>query len=125
MKRLLLVMGIVGCGETVDASKLVEIDGLTYEGGSEAPFTGVAISKYDSGQKKYEATYKDGKREGLQTFWHENGQKASEATIKDGEKGGLQTFWHKNGKKSSEVTYKDGKKVSETKWDKEGNEIKK
>ena len=104
MKRLLgllLVIGMVGCGQTVDASKLVVIDGLTYEGGSEAPFTGVAISKYDSGQKKSEGTYKDGKREGLFTSWHENGQKS----------------W--------EGTYKDGELVSETKWDKEGNEIQK
>ena len=81
MKRLLgllLVMGMVGCGEvkTVDASKLVRRDGLMYEGDSETPFTGVVVAK------------------------HENGQKASE------------------------TTFKDGKKVSETKWDKEGNEIK-
>ena len=80
MKRLLgllLVMGMVGCGETVDASKLVEIDGLTYEGGSEAPFTGVAISKYDSGQKKYEATYKDGKKVS-ETRWDEEGNEIKE-----------------------------------------------
>ena len=31
---------------------------------------------------------------------------------------------HANGQKELEATYKDGKKVSETKWDKEGNEIK-
>ena len=32
---------------------------------------------------------------------------------------------HENGQKSAEGTFKDGKLVSETKWDKEGNEIKK
>jgi len=37
---------------------------------------------------------------------------------------GLFTAWHENGQKKSETTFKDGKKVSETKWDKEGNEIK-
>ena len=47
-----------------------------YEGDSETPFTGFFVSKHDNGQKKYEATYKD------------------------------------------------GTKVSETKWDKEGNELK-
>ena len=102
MKRLLLVMGMVGCGEeikTVDASKLVDRgDGLRYVGDSE--FTGVAVSKYENGQKKWEGTYKDGKREGLLTSWHTNGQKRREGT------------------------WKDGKKVSETKWDEEGNEIK-
>ena len=48
-----------------------------------------------------------------------------EATFKDGEFEGLRTEWHENGQKASELTYKDGKRVSLTKWDKEGNEIKK
>ena len=106
MKRLLgllLVMGMVGCGEvkTVDVSKTVERGGLRYEINSETPFTGiVVVSKYENGKKAEETTYKDGKREGLATAWHENGQKAKEGTFKDGEL------------------------VSETKWDKEGNEIK-
>ena len=103
MKRLLgllLVMGLVGCGKTVDFSKLVERDGLMYEGDSETPFTGVVVRKYENGQKKSQATYKDGKPVGLSTKWYEDGQKTYEGT------------------------FKDGKKVSETKWDKEGNEIK-
>ena len=105
MKRLLgllLVMGMVGCGggKTVDAPKWVVRDGLVYEGDSETPFTGIKVVKHKNGQKAVEATYKDGKREGLSTLWHENGQKKSEAT------------------------FKDDKLVSETKWDEEGNEIK-
>ena len=74
MKRLLgllLVMGMVGCGggddaptpndsqakvdeppvQTVDASKLVKRGGLFYEGDSETPFTGVAVTKHENGQK--------------------------------------------------------------------------
>ena len=132
MKRLLgllLVMGIVGCGggdeappagetalpatpenaqakvdeppvQTVAVIKLVERDGLRYEGNSETSFTGVAVAKSVNGLKYLEETYKDGKPDGLWTKWN----------------------W--KGKKSQEVTYKDGKKVSETKWDEEGNEIK-
>ena len=148
MKRLLgllLVMGMVGCGTTVDSSKLVRRGGLTYEGDGETPFTGVARSKYENWQKMREVTYKDGKQEGLETTWHENGQKMSEVTYKDGKLEGLETSWHANGQKQSEMTYKDGKeeglltawhangqkaieatykdgkKVSATKWDKEGN----
>ncbi len=103
MKRLLgllLVMGMVGCGGTVDFSKLVERDGLMYEGDSETPFTGVMVAK------------------------HENGQKSLEGTVKDGKLEGLATSWHENGKKKAEATFMDGKVVSETKWDEEGNEIK-
>ena len=126
---LLLVMGMAGCGggdeappageaalpatpnkpqakadeppvQTVDFSKLIERDGLMYEGDSETPFTGVVVAKYVNGQKSSEGTYKDGKREGLQTVWYPHGQKWVEAT------------------------FKDGKEVSKTRWDEEGNEIK-
>ena len=80
MKRLLgllLVMGMVGCGgKTVDASKLVERDGLMYEGDSETPFTGGVVAKHENGQKESEGTYKDGKEDGPATRWYENGQKA-------------------------------------------------
>ena len=51
-------------------------------------------------------------------------QKAREATYKDGKREGLTTEWYAHGQKAGEETYKDGKLVSETKWDKEGNEIK-
>ena len=84
MKRLLgllLVMGMVGCGEkenagkrvdirdiwadeqkkqreapvqTVDISKTVERDGLLYEGDSETPFTGVVVANNRYGQKTSE-----------------------------------------------------------------------
>ena len=79
MKRLLgllLVMGMVGCGGTVDSSKLVQRDGLMYEGDSKTPFTGVTVSWWNNGQKKQEGTYKDGMREGLWTSYFEGGQKA-------------------------------------------------
>ena len=154
MKRLLgllLVIGMVGCGggKIVDRSKLVNRDGLMYEGDSETPFTGVVVAKHENGQKASETTFKDGKPEGLATIWHKNGQKRSEdafkdgkregpttmwydngqkweeANYKDGKPAGPYTSWHKNGQKQSEATFKDGKLVSETKWDEEGNEIKK
>jgi len=126
---LLLVMGMAGCGggdedppageaalpatpnkpqakvdeppvQTVDFSKLIERDGLMYEGDSETPFTGVAVDEWRRGKKWFNSPYKDGKPEGLTTVWHPNGEKASE------------------------LTYKDGKEVSKTEWDEEGNEIK-
>jgi formylglycine-generating enzyme required for sulfatase activity len=57
---------------------------------------------------KEEGTYKDGKEDGLWTYWYENGEKKSEGTYKDGELNGLWTDWYENGQKSSEATYKDG-----------------
>ena len=93
MKRLLgllLVMGMVGCGggdtspkssqaksdeppvQTVDLSRTVERGGLRYEVNSETPFTGVAVDKYENGQKKHEVTWKDGKKLSG-TYWDEEG----------------------------------------------------
>ena len=103
MKRLLgllLVMGMVGCGQTVDASKLVERDELWYEGDSETPFTGATVSKYENGQKEGEGTFKDGKAEGLQTIWHYNGKKRAEAIWKDGELVSLKN-WDEEGNESN------------------------
>ncbi len=50
MKRLLgLLLVMVGCGESVDASKLVERGGLTYVGDSKTPYTGVSVWKDENG----------------------------------------------------------------------------
>ena len=147
---LLLVMGMVGCGggdeappagetalpatpnkpqakvdelpvQTVDMSKLDEIGGVMYEGDSETPFTGIVVAKYRNGQKWFELTCKDGKREGPATWWHPNGQKRSETPYKDGRSEGLSTSWYVNGQKQSEVTYKNGKEEGlVTKWHENG-----
>ena len=173
---LLLVMGMVGCGggegdappsgddtsrstaesseaalvdrSPVEESKLVErgFPSRAYVGDSKTPFTGVAVDKYANEKKKSEATYKDGKKEGLQTewydsgqkrwevtfnkygkhdgpgtSWHENGQMMAKKTYKNGKPEGLVTEWHENGQKSSEVTYKDGKEEGlMTRWHENG-----
>ena len=64
---------------------------------------------YENGQKNKEGTYKDGKMDGLWTRWHENGQNKTETTFKDGKGNGLATSWHENGQKDSEGTFKNGK----------------
>ena len=44
----------------VDFEKLEERDGLLYLLNKEKLFTGIAVSKYDTGQKMVEETWKDG-----------------------------------------------------------------
>ena len=75
-----------GCSEkVVDADKLQDRGGLVYLPNEESPFTGKAIQRYDgSEQKKSEGNFKDGKKDGLWTRWHENGQKDIQGNIKDG-----------------------------------------
>ena len=40
-----------------------------------------------------------------------NGQKQAEVNFKDGKPDGLETYWYETGEKMSEVTYKDGRPV--------------
>ena len=75
---------------------------------------------YESGQKKEEGTFKDGKEDGLKTWWYENGQKSYEGTFKDGEQQGLHTSWYENGQKENEGILKDGeviKLIGKWNWD--------
>ena len=76
--------------------------------------TGTEKVKYEvyhyTGQKAAEGTYKDGKEDGLWTYWWKNGKKESEGTFKNGKKDGKWTDWYENGQKKEEETYKDGVK---------------
>ena len=69
---------------------------------------------HSTGRKKYEKNYKDGKPDGLWTWWHSNGKKSRVESFKDGIEHGLITIWYENGQKKYEGTYKDGKE--DGKW---------
>ena len=101
---LMLVVGFTSGQEPIDGSTLVWKDGLMYAPGSEVPYSGEMVY-YDNGQKEQEATYKDGKEDGLSSSWWENGQKKSEVTFKDGKEDGFFTYWYENGQKEYEGTY--------------------
>ena len=76
---------------------------------------------YENGQKEKEGTYKDGKKDGLWTYWNENGQKKSEVTYKNGELDGLWISWFENGQKKTEGTWKDGNFISVKGWNEDGS----
>ena len=82
------------------------------------PITGVCTDYYDweNDQKEYEGYYKDGKLNGLSTWWYENGQKEYENHYKDGKLNGLSTWWYENGQKECEVRYLDGKQNGLCTW---------
>ena len=52
---------------------------------------------------------------------YEYGQKESEGTLKDGKQDGLWTWWYKNGKKEGEQTYKDDELISSKDWNEDGS----
>ena len=120
---------------------------LYYLKASDTPYTGKTFEMYQSGQKKSETNYKDGKKNGLERLWYENGnkeyeekwkdgkeegvrtwwyqsgQKKSEENLKDGMIVGLSVQWHENGKKMEEVNYKDGKIISQELWNSKGESV--
>jgi antitoxin component YwqK of YwqJK toxin-antitoxin module len=98
----------------IDWDQLEEQDHLKYFEGK--PFTGIAVKKFENGQKNWERTFKEGKRHGLATGWYENGQKDDEATYKAGKLHGRYTEWYENGEKSEEGTYKDDQLISSKKF---------
>ena len=51
------------------------------------------------GKKEIKTHYKDGEKDGLETWWDENGQKRREIHYKDGKKDGPVTKWDENGQK--------------------------
>jgi antitoxin component YwqK of YwqJK toxin-antitoxin module len=62
---------------------------------------------HKNGQKDAEGDYKNGKEEGLWTYWYD-GQKSREATFKNGKEEGLWTAWYTNGQKNREGEVKTG-----------------
>ena len=75
---ILLWMPLQALGEernTIDFDQLTcarfRIENCERQG---VPYTGKALVYYDDGQKKWELTYKEGKRHGTWTIWYPTGQ---------------------------------------------------
>ena len=66
--------------------------------GSDTLYTGKTYELHRKGHKWIEGNYKDGKKDGLEVWWHENGKKAYEVNYKDGEEvEGSKKFWNSKG----------------------------
>ena len=152
MKKILLIVLFISVGFCQELIRGVDTDEygtvkITYYKETQNQLEKVKyVEYYDNGQKKEEITYKDGKPDGLWSWWHENGQKKSEGTYKDGKEDelvrikwysngqkrsermyksgkydGLSTFWYMNGQKWHEGTYKDGERISSKYWNEDGS----
>ena len=83
---------------------------------------GLKTRWYDSGKKKYEGKFKDGKPDGLSVWWYENGNKRMETNYKLGIKNGKSVFWYENGQKKEDIVFKNDQKDGlETQWHENGN----
>ena len=90
MKRTLLFITslvlIVGCSKPLDDESLIDRGGVKYQQDSQKPYSGKVFSLYGNGQKEFEGSYKDGKRDGLWFWLDDIGQKYKEGIYKDGER---------------------------------------
>ena len=76
---------------------------------------------YDNGKLEHEIHYKNGKAEGLATWWYESGEKWFVFHMKNGEENGVYNEWYESGRKKSLKHYKNGIENGIRKeWDEEG-----
>ena len=108
---------IISLNEFKENRKLVAPDGTSY--------TGVYTDYYDweNYHKEHEEYYKDGKENGLSTWWYENGQKECEIRYEDGKQNGLSTWWCENGQIECEGFFKDGTEVDDPRTELDENEL--
>jgi len=108
---------VISLNDFKENRKLVAPDGT--------PYTGVYTDYYDweNDQKEREEYYKDGKENGLSTWWYENGQKECEIRYEDGKENGLCTWWCENGQIECEGFFKDGTEVDDPRTELDENEL--
>ena len=63
---------------------------------------------YESGKKKYETHYKNGKKEGVEKYWYESGRKKSLKHYKNGIENGIRKEWDEDGKRTFQGNFVDG-----------------
>lgn len=66
---------------------------------------------YSNGQKKYDAYFIEGKRNGICLGWYLNGQKESEEQWKDGQLNGKTRYWTENGELKYDLSFVHGENI--------------
>ena len=114
MKRLLTILCLVllsSCSQPdIPSHRLVQNGGLTYEVGSNNPYTGVSSTFDQDGQLERKKEYENGIELSDTIFgYHENGQLAFRGNLVDGKPEGLAETFRVNGQLQGRENYKNGK----------------
>ena len=131
----------------VSSNDLGKKGGVWLTPGTDQPYTGPVVDRHENGKRSMEGqftdgkqsgqwsyyhenggqfrtgNYMDGKPDGLWTYWHENDTKRAEIQYRKGQLHGSEVRWHENGMKKTEAVWDSGRKVSEEKWDTQGNPL--
>lgn len=87
----------------------IELKGDTYYlKGAEEVFSGRCVEYYENGEKLYEGTIEEGKKEGLWIWYHENGQKRLEESYSKGLLNGLRKGFDEKGTLLFSTNYQFG-----------------
>jgi len=120
-KLIIFAVSCLCCANAVNAQercqyKAAEIDeasGTVKSTGQ--PVNGVVCS-YDDNLVIMEMPFKDGKKEGIQKWYHENGNLRLETPYKDNKQEGFARHYYESGKLWWETPYKDGKVEGVERW---------
>jgi len=83
------------------------------------------VTFYNNQQKRYEGTYRNGKKHGKWVYWYPNGNVWSEGFFYLGENDSTRITYHENGLKYYSGKYRKGERTGIWKfWDEKGNFIK-
>ena len=145
---IMFLLTLTSCGKEriEDMSKLELRDGKIYVIGENKPYTGTFIKKFENGnlrkiaefkngvphgkEETYDKnsqllllnTYKNGQLNGPYNSYYENGNLKTEATYRNGKEDGPIRVYYENGQLWSESKYKNGVEVAPIKWyDENGN----
>ena len=69
---------------------------------------GIMVLYYNSGQKKTESNYQNGKRNGVETNWYKNGARKSESNYNNGQLDGDLIEYDKSGAETFRSQYIKG-----------------
>ena len=95
---LILLLLVVGCSKPIDVTVLLkepidyrkmlvkDTDMIFYTKNTNKPYSGDVFSLYDDGKRRDEGGLKNGREDGVWTYWHENGQTRSKGNYKNGDK---------------------------------------
>ena len=109
----LLIFSVGFSQKEYDINHVLEKKGVYIKKFSDEEVNGSVYQMF--GDIKMDLGYiKNGKKEGLWTWWFENGEKKNEGSFKDGLEFGLWTYFYENSQKQIEGIYTDWEKVG--KW---------
>lgn len=93
----------------IDMAFAEERDGITYQVGSDQPFTGIVTTTFASGMRNSEVSYTNGLKDGPSTTWYENGHMRLKSAYKEGARDGQWISWDQDGHVLFQKQYVNGR----------------